>query len=431
MTNSNLFAQSAFESYFLWLGDAPAKVTADWNPNKAEMQGVAHDDDNWYFTNTRYNIDFDAQFDWPPLDAPKIDYDGHLWKIPASVPLGQNLFNIPGVEHVSMSSTSELNDASYEHFGDPDFYQFGNIGYVVVPLTGGKSGKPAIAFFRTNPLTYINYAYLDKSIQGGDNAGWCSVEKKTGDIITSNDNTTRFERYKVDWGSIDSPSHNHDFITWDSFYQIHGLLGNVTLLEDMQGGEFSPSGEYFYVSCGTGGCLGNGHGRHPSDGIWVFSTSTWKALSRSTNSIFDNPGYFNYPFENNCNTCYNYTGYSGEFVWHPEGLTVWDNPNIKGQLHVITNRFAGYSLCDDEFSLHHYTNKIIANASDNGLSQTWYPPLPGSVDNPFVEFPDAINYYPIWDGAHIILRQGNYPTGGITLNKRLLITSEGGAATIK
>lgn len=412
-------AQSGYESYFLYHGTYPEKATTDWFPNDREMQGVANDNSNWYFTCTNLCVNC------------SVDGYGHIWKIPVSIPLSQpNIIGSPGVEHLYYPEIAPLSNLGFTHFGDPDYYEYEGTGYLVVPLTG-TGVVPGIAFFKTNPLSYVNYALLDILQQGGDNAGWCAVDKN-GDIITSPDNATYFSRYSVDWPTVVSNPGNHNTVTWEEPYYLLNSDGSPLLLHDMQGGDFSPSEEILYVSCGTGECAGEGHGTFETDGIWVINTANWKVITHSTNRQRGEYGPFDYDFENNCNSCSIWLG--GSYLWVPEGLTVWDldsdiAPSIRGQLHVILTRWAKFSLCDDEFNFEHYSNKLWIDRSDPSLSTQWEFPFPGLPENPFNSLNSAYNYYPVWDGAQMVIKAGTYNDTGI-YNKRIKITSEGGTAVI-
>lgn len=401
--NFALVGQSTFESYYFKVNSYPEDQTTNWHPNGTELQGVTHDDANWFFTVTD-----------------KDKSNGHLWKIPVSTPLHNN---IGANQSISMSDVDALSSSHYWHFGDPDHYTYEGTTYILVPVTG--NGTPIIACFRADNLVFKNYAFLDATKQG--DVGWCAIDP-VGNLYTSRDDTDVFYQYEVDWKQL-TQTGNHSALNWVKSVPLRGLNGAPLFLKNMQGGEFSPSGELLYISSGSGECNGYGHGVFPTDGIHVFQIEAgiWREIKKSDNRKRDEIGYFEYSFDNGC-TC------AGTGSQHPEGLTVWDldngaAPNISGQLHVTIN-FYNVAFCDDAFSLHHFTNKIIVDKNST-QSPNLSIPLIGNKIRPFKTLSDALNYYPIWDGAHIILRAGEYPSAPVNINKRMLITSEGGAAIIK
>ncbi len=56
-------------------------------------------------------------------------------------------------------------------------------------------------------------------------------------------------------------------------------------------------------------------------------------------------------------------------------------------------------------------------------------PLTGNIQKPFKTVNAAYNFYPIWDGARIVIKAGFYSDTGF-YNQRILITSSGGAVII-
>src|SRR5262249_754967 len=133
-------------------------------------------------------------------------------------------------------------------------------------------------------------------------------------------------------------------------------------LANMQGGEFSPSGKFLYVSSGSI------NSATPADGINVFDTSsygasTWKVIEHSTNRERCDPppvscgehehGPFSYSFDND------FTG--GDT---PEGLTIWDlddgrAPGVGGQLHALV--FSHNYFTSDTVTLFHFGRDMYVN----------------------------------------------------------------------
>jgi hypothetical protein len=241
--------------------------------------------------------------------------------------------------------------------------------------------------------------------------------------------------YKVPWENLPASGFAGE-ITLSDAGEIELLKNNGTQIElyNMQGGEFTASGEILYISSGSGCCAGNGPGQqYEIDGIRAFDTQNWREITRSNNRSCNcsAPRYFDFA----------YLGCDGAGSWSPQGLTIWDlddgrAPNIRGQLHVLLFKYRLTGA--NRQVMTHFTNRIHMNSNigSDGILPSNFPyqsdeALPGTSGKPFKTVPHAINYYPIWNGTHLVLKPGDYPTGGITLNKRMLITSEGGAATIK
>jgi hypothetical protein len=341
----------AYEAYYHKISSYPEDATNDWNPPGTEIQGVTHDNENWYFTNT--------------------DYDGgnaRLWKIPVYYALDQNTKGLQGVKEISMVNTPELNKRKYNHWGDPDHYKYNETDYILIPMTSGDNLPPAIGVFRGSDLYFITFSTFPA---GGNlpDIGWCAISKE-GDLFTSPDNAQGLLQYSIDWQNIESnpPVLSMTYKSYHQLFISNGIaLSNWNLLHNMQGGEFTPSGQLLYISCGSGECMGFGHGIYNSDGIHVFETSSWKEIKRSINSQKGQSGLFDFSFDNSC-ACL--TGSQT-----PEGLTIWDlddgrAPYSTGQLHVLKNFYNRYAACDDALSIQHF-RRIWMDTSGYGQE----PPL--------------------------------------------------------
>ncbi len=417
-------AQSPMEGYYLKTTNYPGFDNL-WTLNglaDGEVQGVTHDKDNWFFTWTYNNI-------------------GYLIKLPVEEPINDNVLQNPKVRIVNMNQFSALE--GYWHWGDPDYYLFNGQEFIVVPITG--KGVPLIAIFRASDMKLLAYGKLNKQ----NSTGWCAVNPNTGILYTSED-----FNYKPIGSNCDNQSFHFLYprnlllynIPWEILSQSEyfgeielGDKGTTELLKEnggqielynMQGGEFTPSGETLYISSGSGCCSGIGAGQqYEIDGIRAFNTLTWKEIERSNNRKCNcsAPKYFDFA----------YLGCDGAGSWSPQGLTIWDldngrAPNIRGQLHVMLFKYRVFG--ENRQVMMHYTNRLYVDAR-NGIDQPLGgigdDALPGTSSIPFKTLTHTINYYPIWNGTQITLRSGEYPTGPITINKRVLITSTGGAATIK
>lgn len=444
---SNCCAQAKrklFENYYNKIGSYPEDGTNDWNPNGTETQGVTHDSLNWYFVTT----DVDKE-------------NTHLWRIPAKYPLNKDVSSFEGVKSTTMQKQPTLKKNNYNHWGDPDHYQYNGIDYILVPITSTIEGnKPAIAVFIAQSLSLVGYGELTGDTLPDHkhpqvDIGWCAVAPTNGDLYTSNDNpdiyltyfafgplyTSSLFQYKLDWDKISKytvqgkfPATYITYKTCDTLFKDRklGVFGGNSLY-NMQGGEFTPGGELLYISCGGGQCFG-GQGTFSSDGIHVLETNSWQEIKKSTNNERGEIGYFNYSFNNGCNSCGFFGGGYGAHT--PEGLTIWDlddgkAPHISGQLHVLINFYNNYSLCDDAISFQHFSGKFYVDGIQ-GKPPTWLNwinSLPGTKQNPFFTLQDALNWYPAWDGVEIALRNGTYGDIG-HYSSRVKISSSGGAAII-
>lgn len=465
-----------YESAFLKLGTYPSGATHDWNPNNSEVQGVTHDASHWYFTATHFTL-FEGIT------------DTCMRRIPVAVPLDQDVRGHSGFAEVCATDVPVLDAAGYDHWGDVDHYEYGGVGYLFIPMTG--SGKPAIGVFRASDLAFVNYSVLPGQDAG---AGWCALDRQ-GDLFSSNNHpdsasdANALRRYRVDWDKL-VLGVERDWLSWSRSYRLRDTTGSLVPLNNMQGGEFSDSGELLYISSGSGECLGGGNGVFESDGIHVFETDGWTRVRRSMNrfrsqdhvcsmdpsvgcpvsfrgyeecgrcSFSDTVclpetspqgcmcradeslgtctvGYFEYTFDNGCVAC-GLPPFGGFGSNTPEGLTYWDLDEVSapdgrggflgGQLHVLVNHYNRFTLCDDELTFHHFGARIHVDPV-LGSPAVWADPLPGTRGRPFQTLADALEWYPAWDGAEIVLEAGSYPeTGRFTQRVRWL--SGGGVVRI-
>jgi hypothetical protein len=464
-----------------------------------EIQGVTHDHDNWYFTwtNKDPNIGFLSKI---PLGVPLDDCVlGALTPCP----------KYPNQVIVDMRQYPFLNDNGYWHWGDPDYYKdpASSAEFVVVPISGHE---PAIiAIFRTDPLRLVAYGKLIQKPnewcvplktepEGQKSTGWCAIHPKTGVLYTSEDfdytgcfpgtcvlggnagktcyedagcpggtcaidncNNQDFHfpyrrellRYSIPWGSLLSGDYVGEIplTPVEPRLELHGSNDEFLELYNMQGGEFSPSGEMLYISAGSGCCylpvlgLGAGVGQqYALDGVYAFDTTTWRAIKRSNNHWCDHsqcptglPRYFDYYYRLSCDAC----TLCGGGAWSPEGLTVWgpdgSDPSVADQMHVLlfhcqVAAFTG-SCSDNEVAFEHFGGRLFVDSGvgvDVALpASLGDDPLPGGPLAPFRTFGFAYNNYPVWDGAEIILQAGSYPETG-RFSTRVRLRSRGGVATI-
>lgn len=421
--NSDL--QRPYEGYYLYLDSYPDNNHPSWGDNGDLTNGIAHDEANWYISAGGSDI----------FGAP--DNTWVIWQIPVSEALNQDFSGNSAVSTVHLDNVPALKDMRYGHAGDLDVYRYQGTDYLFVPLTGfplyddnlqpipDTTPPPAIGVFNVPTLSFINYAILP----GQSGAGWCAVNPN-GDIFSSENHTDTVRCYTIEWSRLANAS-DHNFLTYDSSYQLKDEFDNTLLLRHMQGGEFTQSGELLYVNCGI---FGPGN-QFPTDGIHVFDTSTWKRIQRSFNSGARHaccPPHFIYRFDNTLG--------GGQ---EPQGLTIWDlddgrAPNVRGQLHVLLYNYNYNPFGNNGVYLKHYTNKLYVDASaptPPPPSEHDEPPLLGTPEEPFNTVTDALNRYVPWDGKEIVIRAGSYHETGTFIQStkfpfRVRFVSEGGSAIL-
>ena len=433
LISTEVNGQSKYEGSFLFVNNYPNNGTPSWADDDNLTNGITHDSLNWYFT---------------ALSSNAVGQPGGSWvitRIPVSEPLDQDFSGNPAILTRHLEEIDSLSLRRYQHAGDLDNYYRKDDGrdYLFVPLRNdplydfngmpipGTSFPPSIAVFESDNLQFINFAYLSGPPGVGQkDIGWCAVNPENGYLYTSNDDTEEIFCYKIDWTALLTQPSNHFTITFDTKYPLIDIIGHQPfLIHSMQGGEFSPSGELFFVSCGIiEGPIGIGGAQYDTDGLHVFETNTWKEIQRSFNQgLTCCPPYFRFEFDN-----------SGDGGDEPEGLTYWDlsdgkSPNVSGQLHVILYTHDYFS--SNQVKLKHYAEEIYVDNSGpptpmHGEAVPF--PQPGTAARPFNNIHDVFNYYGAWNGSKIVFRPGEYPTnGGIKISVRTQITSEGGTAIIK
>lgn len=341
-TAQNTVIDSLREAYFFYAKTYPNQAANNWANDSWAPNGITHDNSNWYICSVHKGADLPCKVD---------NKNFIIWRIPVTLDLNQDFNNTNTAvikwELAKFNNPPNASFKNYGHAGDLDHFVHNNVDYLAVPLTGGGS-KPIIAFFRASDLHFINYAQLNNL--SGQSIGWCAVNPITKKLYTSLDNATTIYCYNINWSvALSSSSSNHNGLTLDNAYTLIPLSGS-SLFENMQGGEFSPSGNLLYVSCGLNGSAAT------TDGIHVFDatgTTLWSEVKRSTNSVFNTNtqgACFDYPFDN-----------GGVLDQEPEGLTIWDLDNmgeqhVKGsQLHVLVDDHNCFGSEENtKVFLHHY-----------------------------------------------------------------------------
>ena len=295
--------------YNTYVGEHPSGREVQWAEG---VQGVTHDDGNWYITQTRT-----------------------LWRIPAGVDLDSAARGVPGVGTVELQGIGDLWRRGYDHFGDPGYYKFEGRGYLFVPLEDDRrEAPPAVAVFYAENLRYIGYAVLD----GLEAAPWCALDPQ-GVLYSSNTtNSGAVHTFEVDWTTLRSGGKG--WLKPAGRLTLLDESGYPVTIDTPQGGVISQNGRLLYISAGY--CEGS----HPSWGIHVFDLQTRKRIARSGNGS----GPFNYEFHPAWRC-------SGE---EPEGMTIWDldgssaPPQVAGGLHVL---MLDNDIGDDEVYFKHYTHE--------------------------------------------------------------------------
>lgn len=326
-----------------YLGNHPKDRENGWSE---EVNGVCHDENNWFFTQ-----------------------NGNLWKFPVTHDLNNSCKSANPLKGILEHKTTF-------HLGDFDHYR----GYLFVPVTGTGSLKgtisnevlktekdrvvemaninldrPQIFIFRADNLSYVRSVRIRKS-DGNffESLGWLAINPRNGLLYTS-DNTvsTRNNGKKgpIHVYSIGSVN-DREMLKLHSTLILADEYSRVLELSCMQGGCFD-NDNYLHLSCGF---VTNYKGLDPRkkdldkfrDGISVFKvkeqiangeTDVAYRLSHSNHS-----NGFRYQFDG-----------TGD---EPEGITYWDldrnkkAPNINGQLHAIMLNNAGKG--DDDLFFKHF-----------------------------------------------------------------------------
>ncbi len=369
------------DTFQMYVGGYPQQET-NWSN---DVQGIAHDDNNWFITQTTV-----------------------IWKIPVGLNLRTVTASSPGVIRHTLSFYPML--AGFEHTGDPVVYAPvpGGPNYLMVPLEGpGRTA--AIAMFNCATLAYETIFSLPN--QAGD-AGWCAIDAE-GVIYSSLQHASSLTSYVVDWphfingGAI--------LLAPRATQTMFNESGQILDLVTMQGGEFAPGGLLYLAS----GFYTDSNALADREGLHIMQKQTspqgtvsWRRIAHSTRGI---NGHFDY--------YYNPGTFTG--AEEPEGLTIWDlddgrAPGIRGQLHatVLSNEIdAG----DIDFK--HYSHIIRVNPLAGCT-----PGLPrGGPSCPFTTVTAAAAI--AWDGSELRIQSAAY-NGPLTISRRVRLTAENGVVRI-
>lgn len=386
LTTSSATAQ-LFEAHYLFRGGYPIAETA-WS---YRVEGVAHDDDYWYFTMSKLpvTVSFVA-----------------VWKVPVGADLLTVTGSTPGVTTHVVSNTHAL--FGYQALGDGDVHRFNGIDYLVVPLSrgGGCISQPAsVAFFRCDTLAFVG---VDELPGLPCSADWIAVND-AGELYTSQDHIglpTAGQQglmvYNVNWASLTTP--DPLAITFNREVPLWNESGQPLELFHVQGGDFAPGDHLLYLSSGNFDDDDNAADR---EGIHVIDTTSYQRVRHSSRGVAGELFDFYYDPGN-------------DTFEQPQGLTLWDldngrAPGMKGQLHVLVAE--GFF---ERVDFKHYTRALTVDRAWSGC-QT------GTPQCPFSSIPAAMTR--AWDGSEIRIRAGSYPNP-ISFSQKVRLSSENGTARI-
>lgn len=308
-----------------FLGDYPQDEELPWSEN---VQGVAHDDGHWFFTN-----------------------QDSLIKLPTNFPLHQD----PDFDGSSNGELRrQLDDDAYEalqdyglnHFGDID--QYG--GFIFAPME--SSFQAVIAAFDASDLHLVSF--VDITALQGPKAGWLAIDPWTGYLYTSPSHvSSEIYRYAID---IDQLRTSGDLAASLTLIEDRVQLrecdggGLTKMLKHMQGGAFTPWGDLV---------IENGFIDDPSaedrGGIHIFRpvgasrhATEFRLVSESVNET----GLGGFKF-----------AYDVDFDEEPEGIDWWHRGpasvplEAQGQLHGVmidNTQFLEWESDPDDLYFKHY-----------------------------------------------------------------------------
>jgi hypothetical protein len=324
-----------------WIGDYPNHM--EWWD---DMQGVAHDNENWFFTSPfglvriPVNTELGTEGDIDPEEYPG-----------ASVRWLEDLHNLADLGKLWDPIFGEV--GGYDHFGDLD--QYG--GFLFVPVEGKIYRKisipvwpyyyyevanytAAIAVFDTENLDIVDFKEIWN--WGADRmscAGWLAVNPHPPDenpddpnivfLYSSLDDLWRYSslfRYRLNMTTLRNTHSLSDSLTYFDRVELFEANGDhineSSRFKTIQGGVFSPWGDLYIVN--------GAYDVSPSEqrgGIHVFDGGTRRLLADS--QLESNPFKFEY------HPCW-------DRYEEPEGVDWWNrdnqspvSPYIAGQLHVV------------------------------------------------------------------------------------------------
>lgn len=285
-----------------YLGEYPKNRRNGWNKN---LQGVCHDDKNWFFTQTE-----------------------KLWKFPVGHPLNEKVEKADPVNGILMLDYRKFRNDHDVHLGDIDYFCYNEKGYIFAPVE--EDGEPYIAVFSAEDLSFITKQTIKRNGRYYEHLAWCAINPNDGCLYTSDgtvkctfeDEASPIVVYSVDYEAVQNKSGN--FLNLLRYLYPTDEDGHWVERKETQGGCFDDK-NHLHISNGYGW----GERSNDDFGIAVFdvpadaTTINAKMITHSRNA---------YPFK------FEFHSFYGEEV---EGLTYWDltergkAPHIRGVLHVI------------------------------------------------------------------------------------------------
>ena len=294
-----------------------------------EINGVCHDENNWFFTQ-----------------------DGNLWKFPITHDIN-SVCNAPDAAKGILMVQEKL------HFGDIDHYK----GYIFVPVSDNVS----IRIYRASDLSFVTEQIIKR--EDGNkftSIGWVAINPINGYLYTSDKiassvttgNKSRIHIYKIGDLSKGNPLSFYSTITLCDFGR------QVLEREHMQGGCFDNDNHLHIVN----GFVTMHNGRavswaNSSGGISVFRVNPYPEQGSVENVYRLDASNQKNGFR------YQFNGAGDE----PEGITYWDldkdrrAPGMEGTLHAIMQNTIGSGATD--FFFKHYRNtwpELTGSASIRG-----------------------------------------------------------------
>jgi hypothetical protein len=288
--------------------DYPRDATFWWNDNNIEIQGAAHDHDNWYI-------------------AAGNDDNARVIKIPVTADMNSN-------QHWKYADHPPFWHGKGGHYGDPDFAY----GHLWVPVEhpgqgGGGNADPKVILYDENLVArglfdVPRFAGATKWADAG--CPWIAINPVDGLVYTSlftikGDAAYRVRAFSIDRdtsGNIKGLAYHHDVIIENEHHQAWDM-------HKTQGGAFSPSGHFYVVSDSgspEGGAPNSRALSAPSFGTGVHGfrlpIGALHSTVRATRFM-----YYRIQYD---------ASLGAEEL---EGLDIWDrsdgrSPHISGQIHV-------------------------------------------------------------------------------------------------
>ncbi|MBN2444661.1 MAG: hypothetical protein JXJ04_25120 [Spirochaetales bacterium] len=313
--SSNYYpAPKTHPSNHKYLGNYPKNRENSLSKN---IQGVTHDESNWFITKT-----------------------SEVWKIPVTYDLKQ----VNSLDSANGLRRNREKIDGINHYGDISYYN----GHVFIPgYKSGSSDPSYILVFRASDLGYVGKqeirftALQEDETEEYPQLGHVAIG--SNGLLYVSHKETSFENpiivYKIDNIALQNGEVKLNY--W-SYIQLRDELAEYMRINHLQGSVVSPDNKYLYLVSGY--C----DDEYPHDGINVFSIYDGMRVARSTQGY----GNFNYQFKP-----------GGTYQEEPEGITIWDlddgrAPGITGYLHVLMLDNDG-SVLDDDFYFKHYTDGTL------------------------------------------------------------------------